>query len=177
MKGITAVTQRGKKKVGISNLGLFGIRGTDEEKTNEELTKQILVSAEAWMTGVQKLMKFSQNHPIMTKLSFTCDKSSETLLSLCAPELDSSSGSPGETTLSLGRTAMLRQGSGKRSQLLMFILMPVVMAIICTHSQQGESCRWNGSRFRDVFPPVLFNVRFSHFPHLWNKNVKQQSQR
>lgn len=28
-----------------------------------------------------------------------------------------------------------------------------------------------------MFPPVLFNVRFSHFPHLQNKNVKQQSQR
>lgn len=55
----------------------------------------------------------------------------------------------------------------------------MVMPIICTHSQwsQGESCRWNGSWFRDVFPPVLFNVRFSHFPHLRNKNVKQQSQR
>lgn len=56
------------------------------------------------------------------------------------------------------------------------VLMPVVMTIICTHSQ-GESCRWNGSWFRDVFPPVLFNVRVSHFPHLWKKNVKQQRQR
>lgn len=69
--------------------------------------------------------------------------------------------------------------SSRASQLLKFILLPVVMTIICTHSQwsQGESCRWNGSWFRDVFPPVLFNVRFSHFPHLRNKNVKQQSQR
>lgn len=57
--------------------------------------------------------------------------------------------------------------------------MPVVMTIICAHSQrsQGESCRWNGSWFRDVFPPVLLNVRFSHFPNLQNKNVEQQSQR
>lgn len=46
MKGITAVTQRGKKK-GIKNIKLrqFDIIGTDEEKTNEELTKQTVVSA------------------------------------------------------------------------------------------------------------------------------------
>lgn len=94
-------------------------------------------------------------------------------------------GSPGEPTLSSSRMATPRQGPGKDLlsarglQLLKFILMPVVMTNIRTHFQrsQGESCWWNGSRFRDVFPPVLFNVRFSNFPHLWNKKAKQQGQR
>lgn len=61
------------------------------------------------------------------------------------------------------------------SVLLKFILMPMVMTNTCVHFQwsQGEGCWWNGSRFRDVFPPVLFNVRFGHFPHLQNEKVKQ----
>lgn len=36
---------KGEKKGKNIKLGLFGIIGTDEEKTNEKLTKQILVSA------------------------------------------------------------------------------------------------------------------------------------
>lgn len=41
------------------------------------------------MICIQKFMKFSQNHLMMTKLSFTHEESSKTLLSICASELDS----------------------------------------------------------------------------------------
>lgn len=63
------------------------------------------------MNCIQKFMKFSQNHTIMTKLSFTHEESSETFLDYLFVLLSStvrSSGSPGETTLSVSRMAMLR---------------------------------------------------------------------
>lgn len=57
-----------------------------------------------------KLRKFSQNHTVMTKLSFTCEETSELFLYYLYVLDIRSFGSPAETTLSLSRTATLRQG-------------------------------------------------------------------
>lgn len=120
----------------------------------------------------------------MTERSFTCEETSEPFFLHCyvlLSETNSSFGSSEETALIFGETAIHREGPGKDllctrgEQLLKFILMWVVVANMCFLCQwsQGEGRWWTRSWLRDVFSPVLFNVRFSYFPHLWNHKVKQ----
>lgn len=130
MERTTAITQRGKrnknknKKVRISNLGcLVSLAQMKTKqvkswqyKDRRSCIKHPLVSAGVRTFCVWKLRKFSQNHTIMTKLSFTREERSELFLYCLYVHLSwtvRSFGSPGESTLRSSRTATLRQSPGK----------------------------------------------------------------
>lgn len=191
MKGTAAVSQRKRKigkKVRITSLScsislaeIWRIQAKCWQKYRRHWVKRPLISAGVWMFCVWKLRVCNKMHTIMTKLSFPWEGTREPFLNYCyvlLSETDGSFGPPEETTLSFGETATLRAGllCTWGEQLLQFIVMPVVVAIVCFPFQrsQGEGCWWTRSGFRDVFSPVFFNVRFGYFPHLWNQRVKQE---